>query len=43
MTLEEIQRTTIDNIADTEIRKSDIHGYGLFALRDFRAGETICA
>lgn len=43
MTLEEIKRTTIDNIADTEIRKSDIHGYGLFALRDFRAGETICA
>lgn len=43
MTLDEIKKITLDNIDDTEIRESKIHGYGLFALRNFRAGETICA
>ena len=43
MTLDEIKKITLDNIDDTEIRESKIHGYGLFALRDFNEGEAICA
>ena len=31
----------VDNIPDTEIRSSAIHGNGLFATRDFEAGEII--
>ena len=31
----------VDNIPDTEIRPSTVHGNGLFALRDFAAGEVI--
>ena len=31
----------VDNIPDTEIRPSATHGNGLFATRDFAAGEVI--
>ena len=32
----------VDNIGYTEIRKSDIHGKGLFALKNFYQGEVLC-
>lgn len=32
----------VDNICYTEIKPSEIHGYGLFALKQFHQGETLC-
>ena len=37
-----VKTSTIDNIAFTDIEKSKIHGFGLFAKKDFEAHEIIC-
>lgn len=40
--LEFVRNSVIDNILFTEISKSNIHGFGLFAKKDFKIGEIIC-
>lgn len=40
--LEFVRNSVIDNIPFTEIHKSNIHGFGLFAKKDFKIGEIIC-
>lgn len=37
-----VAKFIIDNIDDTEIKKSDIHGLGLFATKDIASGEILC-
>ena len=37
-----VKSSTIDNITFTNIEKSKIHGFGLFAKKDFEAHEIIC-
>jgi SET domain-containing protein len=32
----------IDNIENTEIKKSEIHGYGLFALKEIKKDTLLC-
>ena len=40
--LAEIHLRTIDNIHSTEIRKSKIHGFGLYATAEIPAGTLLC-
>ena len=40
--IEEIHLRTIDNIHSTEIRNSNIHGFGLYATADIPAGTLLC-
>lgn len=40
--LEFVRNSVIDNIPFTEINKSNIHGFGLFAKKEFKIGEIIC-
>ena len=40
--LEFVRNSVIDNIPFTKIDKSNIHGFGLFAKKDFKIGEILC-
>lgn len=40
--LDFVRLVTINNIADSLIDESKIHGFGLFAKKDFKAGEVLC-
>lgn len=40
--LEFVRNSVIDNIPFTEISKSNIHSFGLFAKKDFKIGGIIC-
>jgi SET domain-containing protein len=35
-------RFVVDNIRNTEIKKSEIHGYGLFATESIKSGSILC-
>lgn len=37
-----VKESVIDNIPFTEINKSNVHGFGLFAKKNFKIGEIIC-
>jgi SET domain-containing protein len=37
-----VQKIVIDNIPNTEIKKSTLHGFGLFARKEISAQTTIC-
>ena len=40
--LEFVRNSVIDNIPFTKLDKSNIHGFGLFAKKDFKIGEILC-
>jgi len=40
--LEFVRRNTIDTIKGTRIRKSTVHGFGLFTVRCYKKGEILC-
>lgn len=40
--LNDVRELTLNNIQDTEINKSNIHGFGLFATNPIRKGNILC-
>jgi SET domain-containing protein len=40
--LSHVRELTLDNISGTQINKSDIHGFGLFAIEKIKQGTILC-